>query len=127
MHSVECPSVEIICCFSLDYTGIMGFWEEGRKIKCHSHNIISRVHPINVTHRCCATLLTWPRARLQVSLQDGHSFSRSLVFGRKVTRCHPHFRGEGSCSTSVGAEYLHPLFGVLSRRLSLPPIYLSFQ
>lgn len=38
--------------------------------------------------------------------------------------CHPRFVSGGSCSTSVGAEYLHPLLGILSRFVSSPHVFI---
>lgn len=123
MYFVGGSLIEICLMFSHDRQGIHVFGRRTPEEKYKFYHILPREHTTNITYYCWF----WGSV-CQISPLSSYSFSpfpcRSLW--KEVTLSLCLLSGE-LCSTSLRAEYLHKLFGILHEKFihfsSLIPLF----
>lgn len=98
---------------------ILGLWSLKRRIrevKYHFHQTLSKIHELSLL---ILVLSTWWRQCFSCfcieRLLSLSSPSYSLLW-KEATMCSPHGRSGELCLTSLRAQYLHILFGILPYR-----------
>ena len=107
----------MVWCFFLMV--ILGLWSLKRRIrevKYHFHQTLSKIHELSLL---ILVLSTWWRQCFSCfcieRLLSLSSPSYSLLW-KEATMCSPHGRSGELCLTSLRAQYLHILFGILPYR-----------
>lgn len=110
---VESPTIGICLMFFLDQTGLCVLERKITKVKCHFHQILSRVHYQHDLSLSMLTLVTLLRQYLP-GVSSYALFPLSIPYSSEgISLCNPHLWNEQLFSTPLRAEYLRKLPRIL--------------